>query len=111
MNWEPHGKRLITKFNQIDFEYDYETLPKLQKHIQNPRNCIWCLPQELFTESVDILLDIDNNLQQQWNELHYRLNLPGKPVTIENTNISKNTRFTREELAPLYRLIYTDEQI
>ena len=108
MNFEPHGKRTITPNGQLDYIYEYDTIPKLKKHIENPGSCIWCLPQELFTEECDIVLDINRNLQQQWNKIHYELGFSGQPVVILNENQSTTTRFTCEDLEPLYQTIYPE---
>ena len=108
MNFEPHGKRTITPNGKLKFVDDYNTLPKLKAHIQNPGNCVWCMPQELFTEDCDIILNIDIDLQKQWEHVHSTLGFSGEPVLIENINKSTNIKFTCEQLEPLFLLIYRE---
>ena len=109
MNYEPHGQRTITPNGNLEFINELDTIEKLKAHIQNPGTCFWCMPQELFTEGCSIVLDINTNLQQQWNNVHHTLGFPGEPVVILNESKSIEKRFTCEELEPLYRLIYKED--
>ena len=106
MNFELHGKRNVVIDGKLEEVWDFDTLEKLKKHIHNPRNCIWCLPQEQFTEDCDIILNFETDIQQQWNDLHHLLKFPGEPVTIEHKNINKEKKFDTVNLKDLYQSIY-----
>ena len=108
MIYDLHGKRNTTPNGKIVEVYDYDTLDKLKTHIQNPGNCVWCIPQDLFTENCDIILDININLQEQWNQLHNQLKLPGEPVTVQHKNINTDKKFSKDQLLPLYQMIYRE---
>jgi hypothetical protein len=106
MNYELHGKRYETHNGNLLEFFDYDTIEKLQAHVKNPGTCIWCVPQEQFTEGADIVLDLEGCLQEQWNRLHSFLGFPGEPVTIEHKNVCKEKKFTIDQLKKVYSSVY-----
>ena len=107
MNYELHGGRYQTDKGKLIKVQDYNTFEKLEEHVMNPRDCVWCIPQELFVEGCHVVLELDQELQEQWETLHAHLGLPGEPVLIECKNFSKGEPpFSKEQLKSLYDRIF-----
>jgi hypothetical protein len=74
------------RFNSVKNHHhfkDHYTMDVLSKHLANPNDCVYCKPQELFTESVDFLIHFDN-LQQDFETF---CNIIGiKPVILSVVN-------------------------
>lgn len=109
MNYELHGGRYETDQGNLIKVQDYDTFEKLEAHVMNPRDCVWCIPQELFIEDCDIVLDLDKEIQEQWNFIHKQLGLPGEPVIVEHKNFSKGEPlFSKKQLRGLYDRIFRE---
>ena len=72
-------------------------------HLKNNVGCPYCIPQEEFTDGMDVILRVDT-LQQDFDALCVRLGVPSTTLLVKNISSKTTSQAETERIERLYEV-------
>ena len=74
----------------------YSNIEELKEHFQNNKNCVYCLPQEAFTEEVDFIIHLDT-IQKDFDTFCKKIGIDSVKIGIDNKKNTTRKFFNLEQ--------------
>ena len=75
----------------------YSTIPELEEHIKSQTDCVYCLPQEAFTDGCDFIIHLDT-MQKDFDRFCKKIGIDPVQVSVDNSKQTTRKFFNLEEV-------------
>jgi hypothetical protein len=75
----------------------YSTIPELEEHIKTQTDCVYCLPQEAFTDGCDFIIHLDK-VQKDFDAFCEKIGVRSVQVTVDNKKDTTRKFFNLDEV-------------
>jgi hypothetical protein len=75
----------------------YSTIPELEEHIKSQTDCVYCLPQEAFTDGCDFIIHLET-VQKDFDTFCKKIGIDPVRVSVDNRKVTTRKFFNLEEV-------------